>query len=279
MIWPLVYAAAVITAPAAQARVAEMRAVEIGARLRAVQDDDLTSGPVPGDARRLLREFHLALRDAVVANLPLDGPRPLLDIQQELLTRLQAGLTERVPDARSGPYAMAIDLELRALARRDDIVLAAATASIKCGSDTALHVLVRRGEVWRAIATIASAPSATISDAWGYFQFAAMPPNRDGRFTLVIANVNPWCSSSWQTLRYAAYSVDPGRGTRRIFSAHRTVFLGDGSAATIEVSESHFTLRFTGSHPDPEILTRPYELRYQVVGTRVRFVSGSREPR
>jgi len=80
---------------------------------------------------------------------------------------------------------------------------------------------------------------ADISGAQGSFQFAISPPDNEGNWFVVAADVNPWCSSNWQQLRYKV--LRPGEDPRHsqvLLEEHTAIYLGVDQPYRLTVSPS-----------------------------------------
>src|SRR5262249_31610959 len=67
-------------------------------------------------------------------------------------------------------------------------------------------------------------------------------------FFVVTANVNPWCTSNWQSLRYKVFLIEQGAGeAQTILSKRDTIYLGvDNPVYEIKVRPNSFSLKFHG---------------------------------
>jgi hypothetical protein len=245
----------------------------IGSQLRNVQDDDV-GGAVPRDAQKLLPQFRHALRDFVAASLAAE-PELSPEGLKGKLTRALESTVHSVQDAQAGPYGNKVGIEMQAVPGAKDLLVATVTISVKCGSDTALYIFDRsRGKV-RLLFTAASQPYGLISGAWGHFGYSVSALD-DGSFVLMAANVNPWCSSNWQGLRYSLYRINPVDGGTRLFADKRTIWIGADPAYTVAEKEGHFELTFAGESPKDPGSVKVHKLQYEAFDNGVKLVDLSR---
>jgi hypothetical protein len=142
--------------------------------------------------------------------------------------------------------------------------------TIPCGSDASLSLYRRNGETWQLILVAESNGYTDISGAQGSFQFAISPPDAEGNWFVVAADVNPWCSSNWQQLRYKV--LRPGDDANRsvvLLNEHTSVYLGTDQPYRLTVNPHGFELHIVAAQGlDDSILTREHIQNYEVSGNR-----------
>ena len=146
------------------------------------------------------------------------------------------------------------------------------TLGIACGSDSSLYLFERQEGSWRLAFALESNGYEEINGALGMFDFGISPPARDGSFFIVAADVNPWCSSNWQGVRWRAYRLggDPLR-PQPFFEGHDGIYLEPGFE--LAVTEAGFRLTFPGAQRlDAGMLIREIVQAFQVSGTQVKRV-------
>jgi len=108
-----------------------------------------------------------------------------------------------------------------------------------------------------------------IDSAHGYFQYAVSQAGPEGQFFVVAANVNPWCSSNWQQLRFEAFTLDASGAPSRVLSKSSDIFLGDYPPPYRLTVQNHvFTLEISGGGPSGE--SRTHVISYSVEGSNVK---------
>jgi hypothetical protein len=246
----------------------------VASELRAVQDEDMTSGPIPVRARQLLPAFRRELAARVLRSLNAAPDVPIDLIDARARADLDAALSAAMSETASGPYGGWVDVKVRPVPGMVDTVIAAIRIGIKCGDDASLHVFKRSFGRWRAGATLASRPSASIGAAWGRLEYAVQADGHGG-FTLVVAEVNPWCSSNWQALRYRVYHASSS-GVRLVFADRRTIYLGvDEPVFTIRLDRRQFELAFTAASQIEPGMTDQHLIVYDISGAHVTRVRES----
>jgi hypothetical protein len=171
------------------------------------------------------------------------------------------------PKAADGPYGWLNSLDVQRPAGHDRLLAVAVTQEISCGTDTSLYLFEWKDERWRLAFALESNGYDEVSGALGSFDFRISPPDKKGGFFIIAADVNPWCSSNWQRIRYRAYHLgsDPLRPVP-FFEETAGIFERDFE---LTVKEDQFRVTFQGSQSlDAGILTRDYVRAFRVTGTK-----------
>lgn len=178
-----------------------------GAVAVATQPDriDLTTA----EAARITRVKH-EVRDAVAAALQSEGDAVHAQRQFTEASRAFEGVEVRFRDVEGHPELIAVTTAI----------------DIPCGADTSLYLFRLESEGWRLILARESNGYRRIGGALDMFRFAVSPSDANGDFFVVTANVNPWCSSSWQMLRFDVRrpGADP-YASRVLFSGNESIYL------------------------------------------------------
>ncbi len=237
------------------------------------------SGDVPPTAQKLLPQFKSGLREIIVQTLnshSSSSPEILHDL---ILTDLKkAGIEALSLVQRDGYYTAdgddfgyLYDVTVRQPERHPDLMAVVTNLTIPCGSDASLYLYRRTGATWQLILVTESNGYADISGAQGSFQFTISPPDDEGNWFVVVADVNPWCSSNWQQLRYKA--LRPGDDVNHsvvLLDEHSSIYLGTDQPYRLRVNPRGFEIRSVGSQGlDDSILTRVHVQKYEVNGNHV----------
>jgi hypothetical protein len=250
-------------------------------QLRAIdtRSKDNPSGDVPPAAQKLLPQFKSGLREIIgrtLNNHSSSSPEILHDL---ILSDLKkAGIEALSTVQRDGYYTAdgddfgyLSDVTVRQPPRHPDLMAVVTNLTIPCGSDASLNLYRRIGVTWQLILVAESNGYADIRGAQGSFQFAISPPDDDGNWFVVTADVNPWCSSNWQQLRYKV--LRPGDEVSHpvvLLDEHTTVYLGIDQPYRLTVNPHGFEIRNVASQGlDASILTRVHIQKYDVSGNRV----------
>jgi hypothetical protein len=154
---------------------------------------------------------------------------------------------------------------------------------VLCGEDTSLYLFRHEGARWRLILREEANNYNDISGALGEFQYGISYPDEHGDFFVLAANVNPWCTSNWQSLRYVVLRPGPNPDEPRILlSEQRTIYLGDGESYNLKVTGKGFRLTFhsdwiadmfsQGAEVDMDDESSKRIVEYDVDGDRVTLV-------
>jgi hypothetical protein len=160
-----------------------------------------------------------------------------------------------------------------------DLLAVTTEIGVCCGSDTSLYLFRDNGKHWELILAQESNNYDDISGAQGSFQYAISPPDKKNEFFVVVANVNPWCISNWQSLRYKV--LRPGKSAsepRILLSKNNSIYLGvDDPVYTLNVQSTGFSLSFQSDETDMDVLNKGKEVdweiservvKYRIVGER-----------
>jgi hypothetical protein len=146
------------------------------------------------------------------------------------------------------------------------------TLGVKCGEDSSLYLLQRAGDAWQLRLAMESNMRLGIDSAHGYFQYAVSRAGPGGHFFVVGANVNPWCSSNWQQLRFEAFTMDASGTPSKVLSKSSDIFLGDYPPPyKLTVQRHVFTLEINGGGPSGE--SRTHVISYSVEGNSAKRVA------
>lgn len=230
---------------------------------------------VPPSVRSLMQSWKGQLRDFIGRELNSGPTRnaPAERIADRLATALaREGVpVDREPDPNDagGPYGRLVDLAVQRPAGHQHVLAVSLTQGISCGSDTSLYLFEEKDQAWRLAFALEANGYEEVSGALGSFDFRVSPPDPKGGFFLVAADINPWCSSNWQRLRYRAYRLggDPLRPVP-FFEESAGIYLENGFK--LSAAADRFRLDFEGSQSlDLGLLIREYVRAFRVTGTAV----------
>lgn len=140
---------------------------------------------------------------------------------------------------------------------------------IPCGSDTSLYLFKWVGGRWALALALEVNDYESIGSAQGQFGFAVSPPDAKKSYFVVAVDVNPWCWSNWQSVRYKALQVanDPFQ-PRTLMSRRNGIFLGNlDPVYRLRLTKGGFALAFWGDQDFGG--PRVHVENYSVVGDRV----------
>jgi hypothetical protein len=237
------------------------------------------SGDVPPAAQKLLPQFKAGLREIIGRTLNDHSSSSPETLHKLILADLKkAGIETLNPVQRDGYYTAdgddfgnLYDVTVRQPARHPDLMAVVTNLTIPCGSDASLNLYRRNGAAWQLILVEESNGYKDISGGQGSFQFAVSPPDAEGNWYVVAADVNPWCSSNWQQLRYKV--LRPGEDVNHpavLLDEHASIYLGTDLPYRLTLSPNGFELHIVAAQGlDDSILTREHVRNYEVSGDRV----------
>ncbi len=237
------------------------------------------SGDVPPTAQKLLPQFKAGLREIIGRTINEHYSSSPEILHDTILSDLKkAGIEALSRVQRDGYYTAdgddfgyLSDVTVRQPERHPDLVAVVTNLTIPCGSDASLNLYHRTGATGQLILVAESNGYADISGAQGSFQFAIAPPDGEGNWFVVTADVNPWCSSNWQQLRFKV--MRPGKDisdAQVLLDEHTTIYLGVDQPYRLTVSPGGFEIRHVAAQGlDDSIMTRVHVQKYEVNGNRV----------
>ena len=250
-------------------------------QLRAIntRERGYPTGDVPPTAQRLLPVFKEGLRKRIMSTLNAHAASSPDVLRTFLLADLAAEGVEPFsaqefennynPDANNFGYLY--EIEVRQPTRHPNLLAVVTNISVPCGSDSSLNVFQREGAVWKLILVSEANGYTEVSGAQGRFQFAVSPASDNGGWFVVTANVNPWCSSNWQQLRYQV--LRPGDSPKHaevLLDESHVIFLGVDQPYRLTIHPKGFQLHLVGYQSlDSDLMTRPHIRKYEVEGTKV----------
>jgi len=213
---------------------------------------------IPPGVESLLHELKRQLRDLAADTLNEHGKQianaegveeKLNSIlrEQGLLTDVDADPYGNESYDTSFVYGGIYAFSVRRVPKNPDWLVVTTELEICCGSDTSLYLFKHSGTRWELALAQEADDYHDVSGAQGRFQYAISPLDGQKRFFVVTANVNPWCTSNWQQLRYEV--LRPSKNAYQLISLlkrQETIYLGVDQPYRLDVRSNGFSLRFLG---------------------------------
>ncbi len=244
---------------------------------------------VPLPVRTLLTQLKHQLRDALIETINTDSPDHPEDVQQQLLTHLQAqgialGQCESPPSNNvfggyptmgKCAYGVIDDISLTQPPGHDNLIAMTTTLGIPCGTDSSLYLLRKETSGWMLILALESGAYDEITGAYGAFRYRVSPSADDGQFFVMTANITPWCSSNWQGLRYQVSTIGPTPYEPVVLlQRQETIWVPGGYAITTH--PLGFRIEFVGNPSeyerdiDPDATSQTHIFLYDIGGNQIR---------
>jgi hypothetical protein len=247
--------------------------------LQQVNGEAVYDSKIPPDVRALLTRLKHQLRDLVGRTLDasVNATTPARVAQASMLAALRReGVPPPRPNDDVHTFGSVISINITRPSAHPDIIAATTTISVHCGTDSSLYLFRREGTLWRLVLADEANGYEQVNGAQGSFDFRVSPPDARGDFFVVAADVNPWCTSAWQSMRYRVLRV--GReaySPRVVLKGDDSIYLGGPlEGFRLGATAREFTLRFDASQAlDPGILVRPHVLKFEVEGERAERVA------
>lgn len=240
---------------------------------------------IPPTAKPLLTTLKHQLRDLVYERLKANyhqlSPQSL---KTEIINLLRAdGVSVEEPEEavvddnyldEVFTYGDIYNISLEKPLRHPDLLALTTTLGVCCGNDTSLYLFKDDGKQWKLIMAQESNNYDEVSGAQGGFQYAISPPDKQNKYFVVTANVNPWCTSNWQSLRYQV--LRPGKSAEQpliILSKKNSIFLRDAPLYILNVQTNGFSLRFDDETTWEDDSSGKRIVQYKIDGERARPIS------
>lgn len=265
------FAALALSTLLAASAIASGRAHDVASTLGALRGLVVPEEPfatdVPPVARALMAEAKAELRD-LASSLLSDQPADARATASYLVAALHdaldsAGAFEKC----ESQYGTLLPPEVTAPA--GDLVAVEVVLGIPCGQDASLFLFRFEGGHWHLVLDRERNDYEEVSGGAGELEFRISEPDAHGSCLVIAADITPWCSSNWQSLRYDVVRLNRGwRDPEAIVEGVEYIYLED--EIKLEVSPDAFSLSFVGSSIDPARVVRDYRRHYRVeAGNRV----------
>lgn len=253
-------------------------------QLRAVdmRERGYPRGDVPPAAQKFLPIFKEGLRQRITLSLNAHAASSpeilrsliLVDLAKDGIEPFSSEEFENNYNPKEGDFGYLVELEVRQPTHHPELLAVVTTISIPCGSDSSLDLYHRVGSAWELSMVVESNGYADVSGAQGSFQFAVSPPDAEGNWFVVTADVNPWCSSNWQSLRYKV--LRPGNAAnlpQPLLKEETGIYIGVDQPYRLTVRQKGFEIRNVASQSlDAGLLTRVHINKYEVEGDNVKRI-------
>ena len=252
---------------------------------------------IPPAAKPLLTRLKHELRDLIIdiINAPDNQQETPQHLRAMILAHLEnEGVTVKEPpeeiDAEeyfSNPYVYGDihSIKIEQPVGHPEMLAATTTLGVCCGSDSSLYLFEKKGNQWALGLAQEANDYDEVNGAQGRFSYAVSPTDARNHFFVVTANVNPWCTSNWQSLRYKVLRIGSDAYRPHVILNDRdTIFLGEELPYQLYVEKNSFTLRFTSDEfmdilnedeePNPEEIANSRTVKYLINGDKATRVSG-----
>ena len=236
---------------------------------------------IPVAARSLLTILKHQLRDLISESLNTVQSHDVLSTTQaqaRVLIALKRGNVSvgEPPDegyideeAWNLPYLYGdiYNITLKQPAGLHDVIVATMTIGVCCGRDTSFYLFQKRGACWVLTLTQEANGYAQIDGAQGMFDCRIAPLDHAGHLFVVTTNVNPWCTSNWQRLRYCVMRIGARPEKPQVLKrSAETIYLGVDIPYQLRAAQGNFSLDFEGDSNPDEIHCR-HHLTYRINST------------
>lgn len=240
--------------------------------LREVNGESAYDSEIPPEVRALLTKLKRQLREQIQKTLDADAgaPTPAGVLNAKVLAALKReGVSIGPPADDVHTFGSVVSVNIHRPSGHKELIAATTEVSVHCGSDSSLYLFRRDGAGWRLVLADESNGYEQVNGARERFDFRVSPPDARGDFLVVAADVNPWCTSNWQMMRYRVLRVgDEAYRPRVVLKGDHSLFLGtELEGFRLDADADTFTLRFDSyQHLDPGRLVRSHVLKFRIDG-------------
>jgi hypothetical protein len=230
--------------------------------LRGVQvPEEPFATDVPPAVRVLLAGVKAGLRDmatSLIRDQPAGGNAAAAGLERAMTATLrQAGAL----DACESQYGSLSEPKVTSPA--GDLVAVVTDLAIPCGEDTSLFLYRHDADGWHLVLDREKNDYAEVSGAAGSFEFRVSPPDEHGSRLVATADIAPWCTSNWHSLRWDLFRINPGwRDPETLATGTESIYVQDEIDMT--VTPDTFSLNYVGSSIDLGRVMRDYHHYYRV---------------
>jgi hypothetical protein len=255
--------------------------VETVRQLRAIEVPEFPSTDVPTPARVLLTQLKHQLRDLIAKTLNDPSKQTLTpgEIRAVILDRLQSeGVELKLvkpgiqvgTDVDIDKYGLVQEIRMEHPSGQKELLAAVTTLQIPCGQDSSFYIFQHIDAGWKLILTQEANNYDQINGAQGSFDYAVSPADHAGNWFAVAVDINPWCTSVWQGIRYKVLRVGPTPDEPVVvLSRHEGVNLNFEPAYKLSIGNDGFRLLFGGGQNlDMDLMLRVHVANYAVAGNR-----------
>ncbi|HKV39018.1 MAG TPA: hypothetical protein VJX67_07385 [Blastocatellia bacterium] len=262
-----------------------MSSIPLTVRALSQFDSGCDDWKTPAAAQELITSLRRDLRELIVLTLKSDPDQNAETLRQAILGQLSAigvgvdgGDVDQSPSEAECRQSFGTILGIDTTQPNGDANLIAVTVSLSvaCGEDVSLYLFERSGDRWRVTVAQESKGYDDPLSSQGQLQYIVSPRDSNGHYFVVSADINPYCVSNWQELRYRASRPGIAGGTADvIISGTSGISLGGSdSPFTLTASVDSFQLKYEDQfHNDLGILVRDHVLTYRVSGNHARRAS------
>ena len=216
---------------------------------------------IPPVARVLMANAKAELRE-LAGTLLRDQPAGAKAAAANLTTALRDALNEtEVLKECDSQYGALLTPVVTAPAA--DLVAVQVVLAIPCGQDASLFLFRHEDGRWRLVLDHERNDYEEVSGGSGDLSFRVSAPDPRGSYLVISADITPWCSSNWQSMRYDVFRINSGwRDPEPIAGGVEVIYLEDEIG--LDVAPDSFSLTFAGSSIDPSRVVRGYQRHYRV---------------
>lgn len=229
--------------------------------LQPVPEDPFPSN-VPPAARVLLANAKAGLRDLTASLLhdqPADSRLAAANVERAMSEALKTSGALDACDTQYGNLE-----EPKITSAGDDLIAVVFVLTIPCGDDASLFLFRHDTGGWHLVLDRERNDYETVAGGAGSLEFRVSPPDTHGSRLVLVSDINPWCISNWQSLRWDVFRLNRGwRDPEIVTSGSDSIYLDE--ELSLAVTPDTFGLDYTGSSVDSSRVMRGYHRHYRIL--------------
>ncbi|HJQ22726.1 MAG TPA: hypothetical protein VKA60_02345 [Blastocatellia bacterium] len=246
------------------------------------QTDSQLPGEVPKAIRGLLTTLKHQLRDIIIKQVNARASRSSPARMRAAARAALAGYGVPVgePEAWThdpflAGYGYVLGLEIERPASHPDLLVAKTRLAIPCGDDTSFYLFKRNAGRYELALALEANGYETLLGAQSSFAYSISPPDGRGNFFVVAADVNAWCTSRWQGLRYKVMRIGSSPYEPQFIArAEHGVLIDKAPMFKLTTRVDGFRLSFWEAQSlDGGIMERRYVLNYALTGSGLKRIA------
>jgi hypothetical protein len=242
---------------------------------------------IPPATRRLMTVLKHQLRALVIEVLkhPTAPDQSAYELKQQVIDRLkQQGATVALPPfpkfwnaeaEKIISYGYIDEIAFKRPGGHPDLLAVTTALAINCGEDISFYLFRQNREGYQFILALEANGYEEVSGAQSSFDYSISPADKTGKFFVVAADVNAWCTSRWQMLRYKVLRVGATPEEPEIIvKAGHGILIDKEPIFRLTTTSDGFKFTFWHEQSlDGGIQERHHVLNYSLRGNNVRRIA------
>jgi hypothetical protein len=217
---------------------------------------------IPKVALPLLTDLRRQIQHLVKSSLArTDEPRIVRQLVVDALNGIGASIGPPDDSGESSwrPYGALTFLSIEKPNNAINTIFVVASISLNCGTDSALWIMKKKASGWQCIFADELNQYDSLDSAHSHFSYRLLPDGADD-FYLAVADVSPWCSSWWRTIRYRLYQLNVKKEeSKPLLTKHDDIWIGGfrDPFYVLSTADNQFILEYYGGKTEEPLVSEP----------------------